>query len=210
MITEFTVSNYRSIGPDVRLKLGKLSVLIGPNGSGKSNVLDVLSFVRDAVLQGLPAAVIHRGGINSVRRRSQGRPYDLHVGLTVQHNGTRGTYGFIITGDRAEDYRVKAEWASTTTTGVTSQFQREDNILSGLGELAPRTDSQSLVLTALGGDERFKPLVDYLSRVVVYSIFPDTLRLPQKFDIERPMRCHGENWVSILRNIGEPDRKSVV
>jgi predicted ATPase len=57
MITDLCVSNYRSLGINVQLKFNRLSVLIGPNGSGKSNILDVLSFVCDAVRQGLPAAV---------------------------------------------------------------------------------------------------------------------------------------------------------
>jgi AAA15 family ATPase/GTPase len=42
MITRPEVSNYRSLGDDVRLDLGRFTVLVGQNGSGKSNVADVL------------------------------------------------------------------------------------------------------------------------------------------------------------------------
>ncbi len=35
--------------------------------------------------------------------------------------------------------------------------------------------------------------------MAVYSIFPDRLREPQKFDPTHPMSEHGENWVSILK-----------
>ncbi len=45
MITSLTVSNYRSLGENVRIEFGQLTVLVGPNGSGKSNVLDALRFV---------------------------------------------------------------------------------------------------------------------------------------------------------------------
>jgi len=34
-----------------------MTVLVGPNGSGKSNVVDVLSFVRDAMHTGLSGAI---------------------------------------------------------------------------------------------------------------------------------------------------------
>jgi predicted ATPase len=48
-------------------------------------------------------------------------------------------------------------------------------------------------------DARFRPLVDELSRIAVYSLFPPTLRQPQNPDPTRPMRRHGENWASTLR-----------
>ena len=206
MITNLEVSNYRSIGQEAHLRLGRLAIMIGPNGAGKSNLLDVLSFVRDAVLQGLPAAVIHRGGIKSIRRHSRGRPFDIHIALSIKQDDLTGSYGFVITGDRAEDYRVKSEWAACRDKlGEPGRFERDDQQIN-LDGPTPRIDPQSLVLTTLGGDERFKPLVDCLSSMRVYSIFPDTLRAPQKFDIERPMKPHGENWVSVLKEMGEPER----
>jgi predicted ATPase len=210
MIKELKVSNYRSIGQEVLMPLGRLSIMVGPNGSGKSNLLDVLSFIRDAVLQGLPAAVIHRGGINAVRRHSRGRPYDIHIEITIENEDITGCYGFVVTGDRAEDYRVKSEWASCEElVGEEGSFKRNYQNIVNLEGAAPRIDPQSLVLTRLGGDERFKPLVDYLSSMRVYSIFPDTLRAPQKFDIERPMKSHGENWVSVLKELGETERQEL-
>ncbi|HEU4409505.1 MAG TPA: AAA family ATPase [Polyangiaceae bacterium] len=47
----------------------------------------------------------------------------------------------------------------------------------------------------------FRPLVDELSRVAVYSLFPPTLRQPQNPDLSRPMRRHGENWAGTLRGL---------
>ncbi len=201
MIRKIVVSNYRSIGPGVKIHPGRLSFLVGPNGSGKSNVLDVLSFVRDAVILGLPAAVTHRGGIDSVRRRSHGRPFDVHIELSIALESGTGTYTFVITGDRLEEYRVKSETAVVSEENQTWRFHREGDSWQGPPGVAPRMDEQSLALTALGGTEGFKPLVDFLSTITVYSIFPDTLRTPQKFNPARPMQRHGENWVSILREL---------
>lgn len=212
MITKLTISNYRSLGPGVELSPGALSVLIGPNGSGKSNVLDVLSFVRDAVLTGLPAAITHRGGIDSVRRRSSGRPFDVQIGFDLKLKGGPASYSFVITGDRLEEYRVKSEKAIVHGPTGPVHFVRDGESWSDTEGLTPRMDDQSLALTALGGTVPYKPLVDFLSSMAVYSVFPDTLRVPQKFDPARPMKEHGDNWVSILRELvkSEDDKKDLI
>ncbi len=204
MIKKLYVSNYRSVGPNVEIRPGRLSVFIGPNGSGKSNFLDVLSFVRDAVMQGLPAAITHRGGIDLVRRRSSGHPYNVQVELEIELESGGCTYGFTITGDRLEEYRVKSEKAEIKDANGRISFYRDGDDWQAPEGLSPRMDEQSLALTALGGSARFKPLVDFLSKLMVYTIFPDTLRVPQTFDPVRPMARHGENWVSILRDF-KPD-----
>ena len=201
MIRNLSISNFRSLGPDVSIRPGALSILVGPNGSGKSNVLDALSFFRDAVVLGLPAAITHRGGIDSVRRRSHERPFDVNLTLDLVLEGGEARYSFVITGDRMEEYRVKSEMAVVAMDGKTWKFDRKGKRWMGPKGVAPRIDEQSLALTALGGTEQFKPLVDYLTGITMYSVFPDTLRNPQRFDPARPMKSHGENWVSILREL---------
>ncbi|WP_446007835.1 AAA family ATPase [Candidatus Electrothrix sp.] len=203
MIKKLVVSNFRSLGPDIHFEPGKLSFFIGPNGSGKSNILDVLSFVRDSVMQGLPAAITQRGGIDTVRRRSHGRPFDVHIELQLLIDQQHVTYEFIITGDRLEEYRVKTEKAIMYGSNGEEKvsFVRNGHDWDGPEGVAPFMDEQSLALTPLGGTKQFKPLVDFLSGLTVYSIFPDTLRVPQRFDSSHPLKEHGENWVSILREL---------
>ena len=198
MIRRIKVSNYRSLGPDVNVELGRLSFFVGPNGAGKSNLLDVLTFVRDAVSVGLPAAVTGRNGISTVRRHSSGHPYNVHIELHFTAEGERACfYAFTLTGDKKEEYRVKDEKAVIDVGDDETSFWRSRGIWPE--GLAPGIDEQNLALTALGGSEVFKPLVDFLSRMMVYSIFPDMLSVPQKFDSTWPMRRHGENWLSILK-----------
>ena len=156
------------------------------------------------MLQGLPAAITNRGGIESIRRQSHGRPFNVKIDVTLVLPSGPAKYGFELTGDRQEEYRVKSEEARVTGE---VWFLRDGGAWQGTEGLSPRTDEQSLALSALGGDERFKPLVDYLAGLSVYSIFPDTLRQPQKFDSTRPMKRHGENWVSILRELVKQDAK---
>jgi predicted ATPase len=201
MITRFVVGNYRSLGPDVIVQPGRLSVFVGPNGSGKSNVLRALTFVRDAVIQGLPAAVTHGNGIDSVRRRSTGHPFNVHFEVHLSLPGGPAWYKFVIAGARLEEYRVKSEEAVVHADERTHRLRRDVKHLEAPPGIAPRVDEQSLALTSLGGTHEFKPLVDALAGMVVYSIFPDVLRAPQKFDSVRPMKEHGENWVSTLREL---------
>ncbi len=201
MLRQLRISNYRSLGRDVTMSFGRISILIGPNGSGKSNALDTLSFVRDAVLQGLPAAITHREGIDSIRRHSRGHPYNVSISLDVLLKDGPASYAFEIAGDRTEDYRVKSESASVKSKNEWYRFHRENDHWEGPDGYAPRHDDEALELTALAGDNRFKPLTDFLGRICVYSIFPDVLRAPQTFDSASPMKRHGENWVSMLREL---------
>ena len=133
MIREIIFSNYRSLGPGVHVRPGRLTFLVGPNGSGKSNILDVLSFVRDAVIQGLPAAITHRNGIDSVRRRSHGRPFDIHIDLDLVLPSGPARYAFVITGDRMEEYRIKSETAFIRDEEATHTFRREGRSPCGPG-----------------------------------------------------------------------------
>jgi len=209
MIRTLTISNYRSLAKNVLIEPGTLTVLIGPNASGKSNILRALVFLRNAVVQGLPAAVTNDKGIDAVRRRSSGRPFDVHMRIELMLGSGPATYEFVITGDRREEYRVKSESALVDDQGTVHRFDRRGNNWSGPSGINPRMDEQSLALTALGGTREFGPLVDFLAKMTVYSIFPDILREPQKFDPRRPMWEHGENWVSVMRELIRHERIKV-
>lgn len=66
--------------------------------------------------------------------------------------------------------------------------------------LRPSLDGQSLALPLVSGDTRFRRVAEALQRMAVYSIFPDTLRAPQKYSPVKPMSTHGDNWLSILKD----------
>ena len=83
-----------------------MTALFGPNGSGKSNVVDVPSFVHDALHMGLSGAITDRGGIDAVRRWSAARPYNVSITLDVELGTGAGSYAFEITGDRREEDAV--------------------------------------------------------------------------------------------------------
>lgn len=202
MIERLIVSNYRSLGENVDLELGPFTALVGPNGSGKSNVVDVFRFISDCMHMGLFGALTNRNGIGAVRRWSDGHPFNvtitLELALDVDH---RGTYSFELMGDTAEEYRV--HWEAASVSGTKGNFNfliGEGGRIQGPEGLAPSLDGKSLALPLIGGDARFQPLVQALQRISVYSIFPDTLRGPQKYSPMKPMDGHGSNWASILKD----------
>jgi predicted ATPase len=201
VIRTLSVSNYRSLNKGINIALGPFTALVGANGSGKSNVADVLNFVRDSMLMGLGGAVTHRNGIGAIRRWSSGHPFNLVIELSVDVPHGTSSYGFELAGDRQEEYRVKWEECVVAVGGQpAARFRVESGRWSGPTGLLPQVNDTSLALPAVGGDDRFSPLFERLKNMTVYSVFPDTLRQPQKYNPEKPMLRHGENWVSILQD----------
>ena len=84
----------------------------------------------------------------------------------------------------------------------------------GPQDIRPKVDQLGLVLPIIAADERFRPLAEALRNISIYSIFPDTLREPQKPDPVKPMTEHGGNWSSILKHLKQeawaPDLKTAL
>ncbi len=201
MITRLRISNYRSLGEDVHTELGTFNVLVGPNGAGKSNIVDALRFIADSMHMGLAGAITHRNGIDSIRRWSGGHPFNVKLGLELREGCRSSAYSFELRGDRAEEYKVKEERALVNADGKTFSFHVENaEWVEGPSGLRPPLDDKNLALPVIGGDARFQPLVRALQQIAVYSIFPDTLRAPQKYSAAKPMESHGSNWASILKD----------
>lgn len=59
MIKRLKVSRFRSLGKDVTVDFGPLTVLVGQNGAGKSNTIDALVFLADCMQLGLEGAWLH-------------------------------------------------------------------------------------------------------------------------------------------------------
>lgn len=203
-ITGVTVSNYKSIGREQHIPLGPLTVLVGPNGSGKSTVVDVLTFVRDAMDMGLSHALRIRGGFDAIRHRGSSDPHNISIKLDVKLESGPGSYALEIASYQGQEFRVKLEEArlSTDQDEVNFTLDHHGGLSRWLGPpgLEPKINPISLALPTVAGDKRFTPLFDLLSRLVIYSIYPNQMLLIQNHVFSEQMYRHGDNWVSVLES----------
>jgi len=202
MIKGIRVSNYRSLGRDVTLRLGDLTALVGPNGSGKSNVADVFKFVAEANRHGLDTAISARGGIGDLRRWGYGKPYTLSIRVETRTDGNEGVWELQITGENKGDYKIKREYGRFGPVVGWWEFEtRDGKLVKAPPGLSPKPDIRSLTLPLLAGDMRLAPLAQEFRHIPIYGIFPDALGKPQPPDPTWPMDEHGNNWCSVLRSL---------
>lgn len=68
---------------DVSFSPSGVCLIAGPNGSGKSSLLEILAFLRDAFLRGIPQAVRFQRGAAGLRRIEANGPPEVLLALTV-------------------------------------------------------------------------------------------------------------------------------
>ena len=223
MITRVVISNYRSLGENVEIRLGKLTALVGPNGSGKSNVLDAVQFVADALRNGLDAAISKRGGIGAIRHREADPNATTSICITFEEDdGWFDKYFLGLSVIKDGGYRVSREMGfhgkhanlEGYDVNRAEHADLNEDVVFKLSDgqwdkkpldVNPRVDDRGLVLPLLAADQRFRRLAQLLTSISIYSIFPDRLRGPQAVDASRLMAEHGGNWSSILHRLPRED-----
>jgi predicted ATPase len=206
MIKRVHVKNYRGIG-DVSVDLGPLTALVGRNSAGKSSFVDVLRFVRDAMTIGLDDAILQRQGIATLRRWAPTRPYDIEIGLSVQTRSFVAEYAFVIASGQEGNYRVKSERCVVSRPDRPAiRFERSgERWVTPPGELSrirTRLDAANLVLPTLGiVSPLFNMLRGAFRTMSFYTIFPNTLREPQKPSPLKRLEDHGENLATAIRQL---------
>jgi predicted ATPase len=127
MIRKVTTRNYKSLA-EVEVELGRFTVLIGPNGSGKSNFVDVLRFVRDAVMWGVDAAVVRRGGFSRIlhpRARTldrKDRPLRIEVHIELS-TGKPALYELELDAEETGGYRLLRERLRASADESEDEFE---------------------------------------------------------------------------------------
>lgn len=223
MITRVRVSNFKSLGSNVELVLGPLTVFVGPNGSGKSSVLDVFAFLADCMTQGLDAAVQARGGMAALRRWSPRKQSYLEISLHLNFQSGRdpmevhweprsASYRLRLSADDQGNPIVDVEHA--WITGRDWDSERDDNLLTeefllkgGVVQestvtMMPSKDMRLILLPLVGGHPHFRPLYEALRACEVYSIQTEILRAPQPAGAPEVLEGNGENWCSVLQGLG--------
>ena len=86
-IESIAVRNFRCLR-DIELRnLTRMTIVVGANGSGKSSLVDVFTFLKDALTQNVAAAVAQRGGYRELITRGEVGP--LEITLQFRESGGR-------------------------------------------------------------------------------------------------------------------------
>ncbi len=220
VLERLRVKNFRSL-VDVDLSFDRLVVLVGANGSGKSTVIDVVRFVRDALTRSLDDAILDRSGIASIRRWSPRGAPDVSIQLWLRGANWEAEYSFVIGSEQRGAWRVKAEnlLITQTPSDHVGEYVREqptlefhikegklDNTPEGLDHIArlPALISTSdLLMPKLrllsfmrAPDEMYRFFAD----MSFHTIYPNSLREPQKPGNDYPLEERGQNLASVLRS----------
>ena len=108
LITRLVVKNYRSL-LDVDIALTPLTVLVGKNGVGKSNLIDVLRFVRDALMYGFDKAVTAHGGMSSLLCWFVDESEHIRIQLYLDGPSWSGEYSFSFGATKENGCEIKSE-----------------------------------------------------------------------------------------------------
>ena len=73
------IKNYRMFRHVTLRDLQPMTVVIGANGTGKTTLLDIFTFLQDALLQNVSAAVAKRGGFGQLISRGEHGPIEITV-----------------------------------------------------------------------------------------------------------------------------------
>ena len=222
MITRVQIKNYRSI-ESVDVHLEPLTVLVGRNGSGKSSFVDAIKLVRDAMRVGLENAIIERHGFGSICRYSAGRKRQIEIGLEVAISNFSGIYEIVLASEK-DSFKIVREKASYLIKRSTlsqlngpnekieDSFERKSGkwISEPTGNVKILTQRASLLSTISETTGLFLPLMGVSAGFSIlgqqlsgdfHTIFPNTLRQPQKPMNERVLSEQGDNFVSVLQHL---------
>ena len=188
--------------------------VVGPNGSGKSNFADVFALLAEAMSAPLQDVLERRAGLQTLRHRrgGRGRPPDLAVRVDlddIDSNTKHARYAFQLRAQRPYGFSVVREQCIIDRAdGGREWFDRDDtsqkyaaSLRSSAASLNLDVVPTALALPLIGGDSRFRSVVQYLSGMRVYRIDPARLRELQDPDGGATLRSNGSNTASVLREI---------
>ena len=201
-IKRVILRNYRSIGY-CDVSLGNLTYLVGANGSGKSNFLDALQFIRDALNTSLDNALNERGGIDEVRRRSNGHP--THFGMRLEFilpGQKQGSYAFNIGALKGRGYEVQTEECIIDGKGKGPSYKINRGEMETTSEkIFPAITKDRLALVAASGLQAFREVYDALSAMSFYNLNPKLMRELQKPQEGKLLKFSGENIASVIGHL---------
>lgn len=225
MLTHVEITNYKSIA-SCSLSLLAENVIVGQNGIGKSNLLDALHFIRDAVSGGLDQAITKRHGINSVRRWSKTRPYNVSIKINFRTDNGHGDYRIVIASGKGDFWVVEEEanWWGANKLAINSsdeifnfKFHRSEgngvlitapNEPFGAVQAPPALIPRSELIMSQVAQSRYgvlsyfmMDLANEITSFGAYSIYPNKIREPQVISNLEVLSDDGSNLASIIRRM---------
>ena len=179
----------------------QLTFLVGPNGSGKSNFLDALKFVADSLRFSINHALLDRGGIKEVRRRSSGRPTHFGIRLEFELAESTGHFAFNVGARKGGGHEIQQEECSIVPKGQDrGHYYRVDcgSVSASNFAPAPAAAADRLYLVNASGINAFRPVYDALSGMGFYSLSPSAIRDLQPPDPRELLSHNGSNIASVL------------
>lgn len=207
-IRRVKIRNYKSI-EKCDVSPGLLTILVGRNGSGKSNFLDALRFMVDGLQTSLDHAMKARGGIDDVRRRSQGHPRNFGIEVDIQLPSTTATYGFEITSKPKGGFEVKNEKLEVRDAHgkKISGFRLSSGEIKSSSptpaDRMPQSASDRLYLVTVSGLAEFRESYDALLSMGFYNLNPEQMKEVQSPDAGELLQRDGGNIASVVARLAE-------
>lgn len=197
------LKNYKSIAK-CDISLGALTILAGRNGSGKSNFLDALRFVNDSLQTTLANAIRARGGIDAVRRKSTGHPWNFAIQLEVILSDLSiATYGFEVSARKKGAFIINWEELRIEIDNRTAhryRVERGQVVTSSWSPAAPAVGDRLYLVTAAGHPE-LQSIYQFLLSMGFYNLAPDSMRELQSPDAGELLHRDGSNVASVIERL---------
>lgn len=220
MLKRIEVEHFKSI-TRIELELGHIALFVGVNGSGKSNVIDAIRFIRDSVAHGLDRAISDRHGIDSVRQWSPFRPYHVTFKAEVENPIGRGSLSYTLSSSRGahsvrreegqwEYYSDKAPPPMAYSRDANGKVTLREGQSTRTDEISFRAELKEELFLSQVEARRFRALAMAIRDFESYSIYPNTLRTPQKPSSDQQLSGSGDNLTSIFKLITRSNRQDHV
>lgn len=221
MLRRMLLRSFRSV-PSAVIEFSNPTLLVGQNGAGKSNVVDAFAFLAEVMSSPLSAAFDRRGGIAAVRNRRPRQSHPPNMGFRVDlqspDDATKeASYAFELRAMKNYGYEIVREQCTVTGVDGSSRWwfdrKKRAGFQTNIESLAPVLEPEALALPLVGGDQRFRPVVRFLSEMRVHRIEPFVLRDMQDPDSGQRLNTDGSNVASVLREIerdSQPSRQQLI
>ena len=210
MLTRLVISNYRSLGERVELKLGRMTALVGPNGVGKSNLTDVVRFIAECARpRGIDEAISARNGFVSILREGTPRASEVTIGIQVEDEAYLYAWRFSLGSINDGKFEIRKERALAVLRAAIIP-ERMPFVQATLDRFSEPTFDESpvkaLAPQLTNGVLGLQFLSEGLLTVGFESVKPTTALQPADRDLVLPYHEGSNTWFrdlpSFLRKMG--------